>query len=92
MASAGAAAAGPEFVRSPVRSIEWDFPILEWRPLREYGTVQLLEPLIQFGAGFDTAEVDDQSLLPGQPVPPLKTRYFGFRAGVLRRPPLLLRR
>jgi hypothetical protein len=32
---------------------------------------------MQFGAGFDTP-FDAQSLIPGQPVPPLKTRYFAF--------------
>ena len=60
-----------------VRSIEWDFPILELRPLREYGTRYSFGTLLQLGAGFDTP-FDAVSLVPGQPVPPLKTRYFGF--------------
>lgn len=59
------------------RSIEWDFPVLELRPLREYGTRYSFSTLVQFGAGFDTP-IDAESLVPGQPVPPLKTRYFGF--------------
>jgi hypothetical protein len=59
------------------RSIEWDFPLLELRPLREYGTRYSFSTLVQFGVGFDTP-IDAESLNPGQPVPPLKTRYFGF--------------
>ncbi len=67
----------PIFQPVEVRSIEWNFPILELRPLREYGTRYSFSTLVQFGAGFDTP-FDAQSLVPGQPVPPLKTRYFGF--------------
>ncbi len=78
LASTGAVAGGaPAFVPVALRSIEWDFPILELRPLREYGTRYSFGTLLQFGAGFDTP-FDAESLVPGQPVPPLKTRYFGF--------------
>lgn len=59
------------------RSIEWDFPILELRPLREYGMRYSFATYLQLGAGFDTP-FDAESLVPGMPVPPLKTRYFGF--------------
>ena len=67
----------PIFEPVAFRSIEWNFPILELRPLREYGTRYSFSTLLQFGAGFDTP-FDAHSLVPGQPVPPLKTRYFGF--------------
>jgi len=67
----------PIFQPVAFRSIEWNFPILELRPLREYGTRYSFSTLVQFGAGFDTP-FDAQSLIPGQPVPPLKTRVFGF--------------
>ncbi len=59
------------------RSIEFDFPILELRPLREYGTRYSFSTLVQAGVGFDTP-FDAQPLVPGAMVPPLKTRYFGF--------------
>ncbi|HWZ86201.1 MAG TPA: hypothetical protein VN032_08370 [Thermoanaerobaculia bacterium] len=67
----------PIFEPVAFRSIEWDFPVLELRPLREYGTRYSFSTLVQFGAGFDTP-ISAQSLVPGQPVPALKTRYFGF--------------
>jgi len=69
----------PDGAFEPVafRSLEWDFPILELRPLHEYGTRYNYSTLVQFGAGFDVP-IDAESLVPGLPVPPLKTRYFGF--------------
>jgi hypothetical protein len=73
----GAAGAPPTFEPVAVRSIEWDFPILELRPLREYGTRYSFATFLQLGAGFDTP-FDAESLVPGRPAPPLKNRYFGF--------------
>ncbi|HTY41223.1 MAG TPA: hypothetical protein VMH79_05055 [Thermoanaerobaculia bacterium] len=67
----------PTFEPVAFRSIEWDLPVLELRPLREYGTRYSFGTLVQFGAGLDTP-IDVESLIPGQPIPPLKTRYFGF--------------
>jgi len=67
----------PVFEPVAFRSIEWDFPILELRPLREYGMRYSFATYLQLGAGFDTP-FDAESLVPGRPVPPLKTRYFGF--------------
>ena len=67
----------PIFEPVAFRSIEWDFPVLELRPLREYGTRYSFSTLVQFGAGFDTP-IAAESLIPGQPLAPLKTRYFGF--------------
>jgi hypothetical protein len=78
LAAAGQSPDGaPVFTPVAFRSIEWDFPILELRPLREYGTRYSFSTLVQFGAGFDTP-ISVESLIPGQPPPPLKTRYFGF--------------
>lgn len=78
LAVAGRSAQGaPVFEPVAFRSIEWDFPVLELRPLREYGTRYSFSTLVQFGAGFDTP-ISAESLVPGQPPPPLKTRYFGF--------------
>jgi len=67
----------PIFEPVAFRSLEVDFPLVELRPLREYGTRYSFSTLVQFGFGFDTP-FDAQSLVPGAPVPPLKTRYFGF--------------
>jgi hypothetical protein len=77
--SATPGAAGQPATFEPVafRSIEWDFPILELRPLREYGYRYSFATYLQIGAGFDTP-FDVESLVPSQPAPALKTRYFGF--------------
>src|SRR5206468_7609738 len=77
LATTGPAGGGPVFQPVASRSIEWDFPILELRPIREYGSRYSFATFLQFGAGFDTP-FDVQPLAPGQPTPPLKTRYFGF--------------
>ena len=77
LAETGAPGSAPTFDPVAVRSLEWDFPILELRPLREYGTRYSFATYLQIGAGFDTP-FDAVSLVPGQPVPALKTRYFGF--------------
>jgi hypothetical protein len=77
LAETGAPGSAPTFEPVAVRSLEWDFPILELRPLREYGTRYSFATYLQIGAGFDTP-FDAVSLVPGQAVPALKTRYFGF--------------
>ena len=77
LAETGAPGSAPTFDPVALRSLEWDFPILELRPLREYGTRYSFATYVQIGAGFDTP-FDAVSLVPGQPVPALKTRYFGF--------------
>jgi hypothetical protein len=78
LAAAGGTPSGtPIFEPVALRSVEWDFPILELRPLREYGMRYSFATYLQLGAGFDTP-FDAVNLVPGQPVPPLKTRYFGF--------------
>jgi hypothetical protein len=77
LAESGAAGSAPAFEPVAVRSLEWDFPILELRPLREYGYRYTFATYLQIGVGFDTP-FDAVSLVPGRPVPALKTRYFGF--------------
>ena len=70
---------GGQPVVTPValRSIEWDFPVLEIRPFREYGTRYTFAAFVQVGAGFDRP-LSAESLVPGRPLPELKTRYFGY--------------
>src|SRR5204863_6522324 len=54
----------PLFQPVAFRSIEWNFPILELRPLREYGTRYSFSTVMQFGAGFDTP-ISAHALVPG---------------------------
>ena len=61
-----------------VKSIEWQFPLLEYRPFREYGSRYTFATFLQLGVGFDqplSAVVVGQ---PNAPAPALQTRYFGF--------------
>ena len=70
--------AGKQLVPIAVKSIEWEFPILEYRPFREYGTRYVFSALMQIGGGFDHPL---SSVVVGQPdatPPALRTRYFGF--------------
>jgi hypothetical protein len=67
----------PVYEPIAVKSIEWDFPVLEIRPFREYGARYTFATFLQLGAGFDTP-IQAQSLIPGVPPPTLKTRYFGY--------------
>ena len=66
-------------VLTPValRSIEWDFPVVEVRPFREYGTRYAFAGFLQIGFGLDRP-LDAETLIPGQAVPKFKTRYFGY--------------
>ena len=61
-----------------VKSIQWDFPLVEYRPFREYGSRYTFGTFLQLGIGFDrpiSAVVVGQ---PDAPPPALSTRYFGF--------------
>ena len=61
-----------------VKSLEWQFPLVEYRPFREYGSRYTFGTFLQLGVGFDqpiSAVVVGQ---PDAPVPALQTRYFGF--------------
>jgi hypothetical protein len=68
----------PEIVPLAVKSLQWDFPVLEYRPFREYGTRYTFAMFVQLGLGFDqpvSAVLVEQ---PGVPAPPLKTRYLAY--------------
>jgi hypothetical protein len=67
----------PTFDAIGVRSIRWDFPILEYRPYRSYGAQSTQTVLLQLGAGAEHPERVRLLLRQGQP-PELDTRYFAF--------------
>lgn len=58
-------------------STKFDFPILEYSPVRTFSMNQSSSLIIQFCAGFDVPN-DVSVLLPtGDPAPPLKTVWYG---------------
>ena len=61
-----------------IKTIQWDFPVVEIRPFREYGTRYAFSTLLQIGGGFDRPIDSEIVGRPDLPPPPLKTRYFGF--------------
>ncbi len=68
----------PELIPIAVKSLQWDFPVLEYRPFREYGTRFTFATFVQLGLGFDhpvSAVVVDR---PELPVPRLQTRYLAY--------------
>jgi hypothetical protein len=61
-----------------VKSLQWEFPLVEYRPFREYGSRFTFSTFLQLGFGLDqplSAVVVGQ---PNTPSPSLQTRYFGF--------------
>jgi hypothetical protein len=61
-----------------VKSVQWDFPVLEYRPFREYGTRYTFAAFVQLGLGFDHPI---SAVVVGQPdvgAPALQTRAFGY--------------
>jgi hypothetical protein len=61
-----------------VKSIQWEFPIVEYRPFREYGSRYTYSTFLQIGAGVDRPV---EAVIVGRPdaaAPALRTRYFGF--------------
>jgi hypothetical protein len=60
-----------------LKSIQWDFPILEYRPFREYGTRYTFATFLQLGAGFDVPLSVEVVGRPNAP-PPVQTRVFGY--------------
>jgi hypothetical protein len=56
-----------------LRSIRWDFPIVEVRPFRGFATTQAAAVLIQFGAAVDKPTKITVFAPPGAPAPYLKT-------------------
>ncbi len=70
---------GPEQQENvDVRSIEWEFPILEYRVLRSFASRQSYAVAFQFGAGFDKPSWVRVVGAPDAPAPHLDTRYFAF--------------
>jgi hypothetical protein len=69
---------GRIFAPIAIKSIQWDFPLLEIRPFREYGARFTYATLVQVGAGFDKPLDAEVVGRPELGPPPLKTRYFGF--------------
>jgi hypothetical protein len=56
-----------------VRSIQVDFPILEYRPFRSFSRNQTSSVLVQFYAGFDTPTQTSVVSPVGAPTPNLRT-------------------
>jgi hypothetical protein len=56
-----------------LRTIRWDFPIVEVRPFRGFATTQAAAVLIQIGMGFDKPTRITVFAPAGAPVPSLKT-------------------
>ena len=56
-----------------LRSIRWDFPIVEVRPFRSYATTQAAAVLIQIGMAFDKPTKVTVFAPVGAPAPYLKT-------------------
>ena len=82
----------PELIPIAVKSLQWDFPVLEYRPFREYGSRYTFATFVQLGLGFDhpvSAVVVDRpgaaGAVPPDPLPRVS-------ADLLRRPALLLTR
>ena len=68
----------PDVIPLAVKSLQWDFPVLEYRPFREYGTRYTFATFLQLGFGFDhpiSAVIVDQ---PEVPAPPLQNRYLAY--------------
>jgi hypothetical protein len=68
----------PDIVPIAVKSLQWDFPVLEYRPFREYGTRYSFAAFLQLGLGLDhpvSAVIVNQ---PGAPAPRLQNRYLAY--------------
>ena len=61
-----------------LRSIEFDFPIVEIRPFRGYATTQAAALLIQIGMGFERATRVTALAPPGAAAPSIATPVFGY--------------
>jgi hypothetical protein len=68
----------PELLPIAVKSLQWDFPVFEYRPFREYGTRYTFATFVQFGLGFDKPISVVNVENPELPAPQLQTRYFGY--------------
>ncbi|HLN57526.1 MAG TPA: hypothetical protein VK416_03140, partial [Thermoanaerobaculia bacterium] len=61
-----------------LRTIEFDFPIVEIRPFRGYATSQAAALLIQIGMGFERATKVTPIAPPGAVAPNIATPVFGY--------------
>lgn len=59
-----------------VSSIQWNFPIVEYQPLRSFSRNQTSSVLIQFYAGFDKPTQTSVVSPPGSPTPHLHTIWL----------------
>jgi hypothetical protein len=68
----------PEPQDVEVRSVEWEFPVLEYRAFRTFAGRQAYTMIMQVGAGFDRPEEATVVDYPNAPAPDLRTRHFIF--------------
>ena len=61
-----------------LRSIDFDIPIVEIRPFRDFSEHQTSALLFQIGAGADVPQKVTVHYPPGTPTPDLKTSYYGY--------------
>jgi hypothetical protein len=61
-----------------LRSIDFDLPIVEIRPFRDFSENQTSALLFQIGAGADVPTKVTTLYPPGAPAPDLKTSYYGY--------------
>ncbi len=67
-----------ELVPVSLRSIDFDVPIVEIRPFRDFSEHQTSALLVQIGAGADVPTSVTTLYPPGAPAPDLKTSYYGY--------------
>jgi hypothetical protein len=67
-----------QFMAVGVRTIKWDFPVLEYRPYRWFGAKSSQAIIMQLGFSADVPERVRSLLDPTRTPPELETRYLGF--------------
>ena len=60
------------------KSVVVEIPVIEWEPLRFYGSRQAMSIRFQFGGGFDKPLSATVLEPAGSSRPDLQTRYFGY--------------
>ncbi len=68
----------PELLEVEVRTVEWEFPVLEYRAFRTFAARQSYMMIMQIGAGFDSPTESHVLGYPNAPALDLKTRRFIF--------------
>lgn len=61
-----------------LRSIDFEVPVVEIRPFRDFSEHQTSALLFQIGAGADVPTKVTALYPPGAPAPDLKTSYYGY--------------